>query len=64
MKLGRRRRDERLHPRDEVGSAGGRRDPELPAKDVLAAIIALFQLVLPLIIALVIVAAVVALILR
>jgi hypothetical protein len=64
MKIGRWREKERPSPRNAEDSSGQRKDPELTRTDIVAIIIAMFQLVLPLIAGLIIVGAIVALILR
>ena len=64
MKIGRWREKERSSPRNAENSSGERKDPKLSRTDIVAVIIALFQLVLPLIGGLIIVGAIVALILR
>jgi len=63
MRFGRCRRA-RQSARSEADSTDAGADREMTAKDVLAVIIAAFQLFLPLIVALVIVGVVVAVILR
>jgi hypothetical protein len=64
MRLSRRRKDEADLARAADDSGAGRKPPELSRKDILAVILAMFQLFLPLIVGLLIVGAVVALILR
>ena len=64
MSIGRRRKDEIELARSTNDSGAARKPPELSRKDILAVILAMFQLFLPLIVGLLIVGAVVALILR
>jgi hypothetical protein len=64
MKIGRQREQERSSPRNGEGSLDGREDPEPSRKDIVAIILAMFQLFFPLVVALIIVGAIVALILR
>ncbi|MCX6094611.1 MAG: hypothetical protein NTY63_07330 [Candidatus Bipolaricaulota bacterium] len=64
MKIGRPRKEEPEIAPGAEDSGAERKAPELSRKDILAVIIAMFQLFLPLIVGLVIVGAVVALILR
>jgi hypothetical protein len=64
MKIGRKREKERPSSRDAEDSCDVRKELELSRTDILAVIIAMFQLVLPLIGGLIIVGAIVALILH
>jgi len=64
MKIGRQQGKERSSVRNQPTPSNERMDPELSRKDVIAVIIAMFQLFLPLIFGLIIVGVAVALILR
>jgi hypothetical protein len=64
MKISRQRGKERPSVQDQASPSHERMDPELSRKDIVAVIIAMFQLFLPLIVGLIAVGAVVALILR
>jgi hypothetical protein len=64
MRIGRRREDDMDFAQGTNDSGAERKPPELSRKDILAVILAMFQLFLPLIVGLLIVGAVVALILR
>jgi hypothetical protein len=64
VKIGRQRGKERPSVQDLPSPSDGRMDPEPSRKDIVAVIIAMFQLFLPLIVGLIVVGAVVALILR
>lgn len=64
MKISRRRGKERSSVRDLPSPSDERMDPQPSRKDIVAVIIAMFQLFLPLIVGLIVVGVVVALILR
>ncbi|MFC2095045.1 hypothetical protein ACFLSW_01210 [Candidatus Bipolaricaulota bacterium] len=64
MKIAKQREKERSAQRNRDDSSDEWKKPELPRKDIVAVIIAMFQLFLPLIVGLVIVGVIVALILR
>ena len=64
MKIGRQREKKRQMSSDKEVSTDHRKDPELSRQDILAVIIAMFQLFLPLIGGLTLVGVIVELILR